>query len=137
RHARPDGRARRAGGGGGRSHRGAPRGRRRGVRRRAAGAVGRALLRGDRCPAARLGAKAGSVHLRRLRKIFRSRLFGRGRRGHAGSRKQVVPPEQNEGSETMAIIYTDKDATLDLVRGRKVAIVGYGKIGRASCRERV
>ena len=29
----------------------------------------------------------------------------------------------------MAIIYTDKDATLDLVRGRKVAIVGYGSQG--------
>src|SRR5437899_3750016 len=31
----------------------------------------------------------------------------------------------------MAIIYTDKDATLDLVRGRKVAIVGYGSQGHA------
>src|SRR2546428_14173251 len=41
------------------------------------------------------------------------------------------PTRQNEGSETMAIIYTDKDATLDLVRGRKVAIVGYGSQGHA------
>src|SRR5919201_157607 len=31
----------------------------------------------------------------------------------------------------MATIYTDKDATLDLVRGRKVAIVGYGSQGHA------
>jgi len=31
----------------------------------------------------------------------------------------------------MAIIYTDKDATLDLVRGRKVAVIGYGSQGHA------
>src|SRR5439155_218908 len=31
----------------------------------------------------------------------------------------------------MATIYTDKDATLDLVRGRKVAVVGYGSQGHA------
>src|SRR6266480_947044 len=31
----------------------------------------------------------------------------------------------------MATIYTDKDATLDLVRGRKVAVVGYGRQGHA------
>src|ERR671939_514508 len=31
----------------------------------------------------------------------------------------------------MATIYTDKDATLDLVRGRKVAIIGYGSQGHA------
>ena len=31
----------------------------------------------------------------------------------------------------MAIIYTDKDATLDLIRGRKVAVVGYGSQGHA------
>ena len=31
----------------------------------------------------------------------------------------------------MAIIYTDKDANLDLVRGRKVAVIGYGSQGHA------
>src|SRR3982750_3246383 len=31
----------------------------------------------------------------------------------------------------MAIIYTDKDATLDLVRGKKVAVIGYGSQGHA------
>jgi ketol-acid reductoisomerase len=31
----------------------------------------------------------------------------------------------------MATIYTDKDATLDLVRGRKVAVIGYGSQGHA------
>src|SRR6476659_4986455 len=31
----------------------------------------------------------------------------------------------------MATIYTDKDATLDLIRGRKVAVVGYGSQGHA------
>jgi ketol-acid reductoisomerase len=31
----------------------------------------------------------------------------------------------------MATIYTDEDATLDLVRGRKVAVVGYGSQGHA------
>src|SRR3982751_6557458 len=31
----------------------------------------------------------------------------------------------------MAIIYIDKDATLDLVRGRKVAVIGYGSQGHA------
>ncbi len=31
----------------------------------------------------------------------------------------------------MAIIYTDKDATLDLIRGRKVAVIGYGSQGHA------
>jgi ketol-acid reductoisomerase len=31
----------------------------------------------------------------------------------------------------MAIIYTDKDANLDVVRGRKVAVIGYGSQGHA------
>src|SRR6266850_3323116 len=31
----------------------------------------------------------------------------------------------------MATIYTDKDATLDLVRARKVAVIGYGSQGHA------
>src|SRR5258705_5785511 len=31
----------------------------------------------------------------------------------------------------MATIYTDKDATLDLVRTRKVAVIGYGSQGHA------
>jgi ketol-acid reductoisomerase len=31
----------------------------------------------------------------------------------------------------MATIYTDKDATLDLIRGRKVAVIGYGSQGHA------
>src|SRR5437773_2509968 len=31
----------------------------------------------------------------------------------------------------MATIYTDKDATLDLIRSRKVAVVGYGSQGHA------
>ena len=31
----------------------------------------------------------------------------------------------------MATLYYDKDANLDLVRGRKVAIVGYGSQGHA------
>jgi ketol-acid reductoisomerase len=31
----------------------------------------------------------------------------------------------------MATIYTDTDATLDLVRGRKVAVIGYGSQGHA------
>src|SRR5882724_10872186 len=31
----------------------------------------------------------------------------------------------------MATIYTDEDATLDLVRARKVAVIGYGSQGHA------
>ena len=31
----------------------------------------------------------------------------------------------------MATIYTDKDASLDLIRGRKVAVIGYGSQGHA------
>src|SRR3954464_7397063 len=31
----------------------------------------------------------------------------------------------------MAIIYTDKDATLDLIRARKVAVIAYGSQGHA------
>src|SRR5437016_10125248 len=31
----------------------------------------------------------------------------------------------------MATIYTDKDATLDLVDGKKVAVLGYGSQGHA------
>ena len=32
---------------------------------------------------------------------------------------------------TMATIYYDKDANLDLVKGKKVAIIGYGSQGHA------
>jgi len=28
-------------------------------------------------------------------------------------------------------VYTDKDASLDLIRGRKVAVLGYGSQGHA------
>ena len=41
-------------------------------------------------------------------------------------------------------VYYDRDADLNLIKSKKIVIVGYGsqghahaKIGRASCRERV
>ena len=41
-------------------------------------------------------------------------------------------------------VYYDQDADIGLIKGKKVAIIGYGsqghahaEIGRASCRERV
>ena len=34
-------------------------------------------------------------------------------------------------------MYYEKDTDVNLIKEKKVAIFGYGKIGRASCRERV
>ena len=51
--------------------------------------------RARRAPA-RLGAARAPLHLRRLRQVRRARLLGRGRRGHAGSRKQQFHPERTK-----------------------------------------
>ena len=41
------------------------------------------------------------------------------------------PPTSSEADTTMATIYYDKDANLELLKKRKVAVIGYGSQGHA------